>query len=132
VWLLMQMIEAKVPGRYIFHREEEIGGQGSHFIAEDNKKLLDGIKYAIAFDRRDVDSVITHQGGQRTCSAKFADAMIEKLNKIEGLKYSKDSTGSFTDTKNYIDLVAECTNISCGYYSEHGTRESLDVAHLLR
>jgi acetylornithine deacetylase/succinyl-diaminopimelate desuccinylase-like protein len=132
IWLLMQMIEAKVPGLYIFHREEEIGGRGSDYIAEKNKGLLEGIKYAIAFDRRDVDSVITHQGGQRTCSAKFAEAMIEKLNTVEGLKYSKDTGGSFTDTKNYIDLIPECTNISCGYYREHGTNESLDVRHLLR
>lgn len=132
LWLLLEMIDAKVPGLYIFHREEEIGGKGSHWLAANHKGLLDNIKMAIAFDRRDVDSVITHQGGQRTCSEKFAKAIAEKFNQVDGLRYTLDPGGSFTDTKSYVEIIPECTNISVGYYSEHSARESLDVAHLLR
>jgi hypothetical protein len=132
LWLMLEMIRAKVPGLYVFHREEEIGGRGSDWIASKNPCLLQNIKMAIAFDRRDVDSVITHQGGRRTCSDAFGNAIAEMLNQVEGLKYCLDTGGSFTDTANYVDIIPECTNLSVGYYSEHSVREKLDVRHLLR
>lgn len=132
IWLLLEMIKAKVPGLYIFHREEEIGRQGSEWIAKHNLDLIKDIKIAIAFDRRDVDSVITHQSGQRGCSDKFSAALAKTLNQVPGLKYCDDPTGSYTDTYSYIDIIPEVTNVACGYYSEHSAREKLDVRHLLR
>jgi hypothetical protein len=36
----------------------------------------------------------------------------------------------YTDTAEFTDNIPECTNISIGYYSEHGEREHLDVNHL--
>lgn len=128
MWLLMQMIEAKRPGMYIFHRGEERGGLGSKWIEKNTPDLLEGITIAAAFDRKALTSVITHQRGQRCCSDEFGISLAEEL----GLGYKLDTTGSFTDTAVYTDLVAECTNVSCGYYSEHGPRETLDVGHLIR
>jgi len=46
--------------------------------------------------------------------------------------YSTDDSGVYTDTAEFVDNIPECTNISIGYYSEHGEREHLDVNHLQR
>lgn len=127
VWIMAQMIREHVPGLYVFHRSEECGGIGSSQIASYTPELLDGIECAIAFDRRGTDSVITHQGG-RCCSQAFASALAEEI----GLGYAPDSTGVFTDTANYVDLIPECTNVSVGYRGEHSRRETLDAVHLFR
>lgn len=128
IWLMAQMIRAKKPGLYVFHREEESGGNGSNWIAHDNPKFLDGIDAAIAFDRRGNHSVITHQAGGRCCSQEFASALCREL----GQGFKPDSGGTFTDTANYTDLIGECTNVSVGYREEHTFHESLDSAHLVR
>jgi hypothetical protein len=44
--------------------------------------------------------------------------------------FSPDDTGSFTDTANYVDSIAECTNVSIGYKSEHTANETLDLNYL--
>lgn len=132
VWLMLNMIDAKVPGHYIFHREEEIGGQGSRWAADNLKTLLRQMQCAIAFDRRALDNVITHQG-TRTCSDEFAKALAAELNKTDAaFRYAPDDGGTFTDTKSYARLIPECTNISVGYYSQHSEREYLDLTHALR
>lgn len=133
MWLLLEMIKAAKPGLYIFHRGEEKGGIGSGHIADKNPDLLLGIQMAVAFDRRGTSSIITHQSRGRGCSKEFATAFAEALNELEpAFDFKLDDTGSFTDTANYFGLVPECTNVSCGYYSEHSTREELDVIHLMR
>ena len=126
IWLLSEMIRAQVPGLYVFHRGEEIGGIGSSYIASRFPALLERTRFAIAFDRRGAGSVITHQGG-RCCSDVFADSLSVAL----GLGHERDTTGSFTDTANYTDLVGECTNVSVGYANEHRTTESLDMSYLI-
>lgn len=133
LWLMLEMIDAQKPGVYVFHRAEEVGGKGSGWVAENLPSLLDGIQRCIAFDRRGTDSVITHQRWSRTASTKFAQAVADALNDADPLfSYKPDDTGIFTDTANYDRLVPECTNISVGYENEHGPKECLDVAHLLR
>lgn len=127
VWLMLKMIEAKIEGLYIFHRGEESGGLGSHYIADNTPELVKDIKFAIAFDRRKNTSVITHQGF-RTCSDAFADSLIAGL----GLGHKKDNGGTFTDTKSYAELIPECTNVSAGFTSEHSKNETLDVAYVGR
>lgn len=128
VWIMLEMIKAKVPGLYVFHYGEERGGIGSSHIADNSPELLAGIDYAIAFDRRGYNSVVTHQGwmGGACCSAIFAQALADML----GFPYGPDDTGIFTDTANYTHLVSECTNLSVGYFNEHSAHERLDFAHL--
>jgi hypothetical protein len=126
VWLLMQMIQAKVPGTYIFHRGEERGGIGSKVMATEHTDFISTHTHAIAFDRRGTTSVITHQGGERGASDTFASFLIETL----GMGHELDTTGSYTDTKEYFRLVPECLNFSIGYDSEHGSRETLDTTYL--
>lgn len=128
VWIMLEMIKAKVPGLYIFHRGEEVGGIGSKWIAEHNKDVVKGIKFAIAFDRKDTGSIITYQRGTRCCSDEFAKSLAEQL----GLEHKCDETGSFTDTASYVDLIAECTNLSVGYYNAHGSTEKLNLDYLFK
>lgn len=130
VWLMVKMIEAEIPGLYIFHRDEESGGKGSKWIAKNTPQVLLGIDYCIALDRKDYESVITHQRGSRCCSQDFADALCGIL----GNNFKPDKTGVFTDSANYTDLVGECTNISVGYFSQHGPLEKQNwifLQHLL-
>lgn len=127
IWIMLEMIAAQRPGLYVFHREEEHGGKGSHWIADNNSKLLTGIQYAIALDRAGTSSVITHQGGRRTASDEFGKALAAKL----GRGYKLDQGGTFTDTKSYVDLVPECTNLSVGYFSAHCADERLDIGHVM-
>lgn len=127
VWIMREMILAQRPGLYVFHRSEEIGGIGSRYIATRFPKLLDGASIAIAFDRRGTNSIITHQGAGRCCSDAFAYSLGNAL----AMGHRPDSGGTFTDTANYMDAIAECTNLSIGYADEHSARESLDCAYLL-
>ena len=124
VWLMVEMIKAGVEGLYIFHRGEECGGKGSSHIATKTPELLDGIKFAIAFDRYGTNSVITHQFG-RCASDEFANSLKDQL---DGFKL--DDGGIFTDTANYTGIVPECTNISVGYYGHHGMGERQNLAFM--
>lgn len=128
VWLMIQMIKANIPGLYIFHRAEEVGGKGSGYIADKNKDVVKGIRFAIAFDRRGQKSIITYQRSKRCCSDDFANSLAEQL----GMGHKCDTTGSFTDTASYVDLIAECTNISVGYDGAHSQTEDLNVDYLFR
>lgn len=127
VWLMLEMVQRGVKGLYIFHDSEEIGGRGSNYIAHKTPDILQGIKYAIAFDRKGTTSIITHQYGGRGCSNAFADSLAKLLPPA----YVTDATGTFTDTANYTHLVAECTNVSVGYYNQHTKQESQCLTHAL-
>lgn len=127
VWLMVEMIRAKVPGYYIFHRCEERGGKGSDYVSEQIPQVVKDKKAVIALDRKGTDSVITRQWGGRCCSDEFGKSLAAAI----GLGYKLDTGGSFTDSANYVDLVGECTNLSIGYYSQHSDKENIDLLHLL-
>jgi hypothetical protein len=60
----------------------------------------------------------------------FCEALANDLNAFDDtLMYSPDDTGVYTDTAEFTDIIPECTNISVGYYSEHGDQENLDIVH---
>lgn len=126
IYIMLEMIAAGIEGLYIFHRAEEIGGQGSAWIRDRTPELLDGIEYAIAFDRKGTSDIITSQCGDQCASGEFA----ESLAKILDLPM-KAADGVFTDTANYTDLVGECTNISVGYYDQHTSNERQNIPFLL-
>jgi hypothetical protein len=128
VWIMLEMIKHQVPGLYVFHAAEEIGMVGSKALLRDTPEVLNGIRFAIAFDRRGNDSVITHQSGVRGCSNAFADSIAKQLP----TGYSCDPTGSYTDTRVYFDKVDECTNIGVGYQGAHSPHERQDIEHLVR
>ena len=123
---MREMILARCPGLYVFHREEESGGHGSQWIADNNPGLVAGIVACIALDRKGTDSVITHQYGGRCASDAFAASMGKQF---KGFK--SDDSGSFTDSANYTHLIPECTNLSVGYEGAHSESERLNLSHLL-
>jgi hypothetical protein len=130
VAMLMHLIHANVKGYYIFSQGEECGGIGAKHIATHHTDLLKQFDRAIAFDRRGIDSVISHQGMGRCASDVFCQALANDLNAFDNtLMYSPDDTGVYTDTAEFTDIIPECTNISVGYYSEHGDQENLDIVH---
>jgi len=130
-WVMLEMIDANVPGVYVFHRGEECGGIGSSYIAAKNPEFLERFDRAVAFDRRGSTSVITHQGWGRCASDTFAQALADMLNEDGMSMYLPDDTGIFTDTANYIDYIPECTNLSCGYANEHSGSETLHLPTLV-
>ncbi len=135
IFVLLKLIQAKVPGLYIFHVGEEVGGVGSLDIVNRKPALVDNIKRAIAFDRMDYFDIINRQRGAVCCSIKFVNAFAEQLNDLIihpnkiNAKYST-APGSFTDTANYTKLIPECTNLSVGYFDQHTQRECLDTLWL--
>jgi hypothetical protein len=127
VWLMLAMIEANVPGFYVFHRGEECGGIGSSWLARNRADWLKQFKRAVAFDRKGESSVITHQRGGSCCSQEFALALAKSL----GPEWQPDSGGTFTDTANYMPMIPECTNLSVGYYDQHTDKETQNIAFAL-
>jgi hypothetical protein len=131
VWMLLQMIEAKIPGAYIFHRGEERGGIGANAMLSKDREWLKKYKSAVAFDRAGDADVVTTQGGTKCCSNEYAEALCKALTSPEmAIKYETSTGGTFTDTKVYIGVIPECVNISVGYKRQHGPDESLDYGHL--
>jgi len=128
VFIILEMIAAQVPGLYVIHADEEIGLVGSKAFVEDDWGYLAQFDACISFDRFGTESIVTHQMGARTCSDEFAAS----LESILGLGLSPDQTGSYTDSKAYQYCVAECTNISVGYYNQHSSKESQDMLYLRR
>lgn len=130
--LLVHLAMNNVPGHYVFHHAEEVGGIGSTALAA-SKAFIGLFDRAIAFDRKSDHSVITRQSGGNCCSQLFAGALCDALNAgDESFMFCPDDGGVYTDTAEYIDQIAECTNVSCGYYSEHSNSESLDYSFLER
>jgi acetylornithine deacetylase/succinyl-diaminopimelate desuccinylase-like protein len=128
-FLLSEMIQNGVAGLYVFFVEEETGGVGSSYSVEKHLQIYKGIDCMISLDRRGTTNVITHQGGERTCSDEFASNLSLALNSF-GLEYSPDDTGIFTDSANFVGIIPECTNLSVGYFRAHSTEEYVDLIHL--
>ncbi|MRN38588.1 hypothetical protein CRG49_002150 [Neisseria sp. N95_16] len=128
IYVLLQLLLAGVKGRYVFFRAEEVGGLGSEVYAKEYEAELMRYSRAVAFDRKGVNEIITHQWGGRCCSDEFAIALNAQL----GLDLKPSDKGTFTDTANLTHLISECTNVAVGYYDQHTPAESLDTVYLER
>lgn len=126
IYIMLNMIEMGVPGIYVVHAAEEFGCIGSSAIVEDKPLWLDHVDIAISFDRFGTNSIITHQMGERTCSDDFATSLAYQL----GMGHVCDTKGSYTDSNEYRGVIAECTNLSVGYYSQHTPSEKQDLVYL--
>ena len=133
-YIMCRLLQAKVPGLYVFHVGEECGGIGSSYIAKETPDVVKNIDYCVAFDRMDYTDIITNQSGGRCCSDEFADALAKQMNvKLPPKKQmSKSSGGTFTDSANYTRLIPECTNVSVGYKRQHTESEHFDHEWLER
>lgn len=129
IYIMLRMIEAKVPGVYVFHEGEERGGIGSRKLLLDHREWLGNFNIAVAFDRAQTYEVIHTQGGDACASIKCATELSKALSN-EFLSYECSANGSFTDTKTYRNVISECFNIGVGYAFQHSPAEYLDVFHL--
>ena len=127
VYILLCMIESGIEGTYVVHAAEEVGCKGSSGLVKDYPEWLDHTQAVISFDRYGDNSVITHQMGMRTASDEFAKSFAEALNMPQLVA---DDGGSYTDSNEYAYIVPECTNISVGYYGQHGVNETQDLEYL--
>lgn len=132
IWIMLRMIEAKVPGTYVFHRGEECGGLSAHANVKDHADYFKKRQMAIAFDRAGDTDVIIHQGGSTCASNNFGNVLASELNQGTGFNYKASTQGVFTDTKVYRGLINECVNLSVGYANQHGVNEYQDWDHLER
>ena len=126
VRILLHLIKHGVRGLFLFTVSEEVGCVGARHAAKSFKEGM--VKYAICFDRKDTTSVITAMGGTTCCTDDFAQAIIDGL----GMGHVKDRGGSTTDTKSFSAVTGNFTNISAGYYHEHGKTEWLDIGYVKR
>jgi hypothetical protein len=126
IYIMLSMIELGIEGVYVVHAAEEVGCIGSSAIVMDDPLWLSHVDIAISFDRFGTKSVITHQMGERTCSDDFANSLADQL----GLGHQCDAKGSYTDSNEYRGVIAECTNLSVGYYNQHSAKEQQDLVYL--
>jgi hypothetical protein len=126
IFIILEMIDAEVPGQYVIHGGEEIGCVGSSGLITSNPSWLDDVRAVISFDRYGTNSVVTHQMSYRTCSDEFANSLIDILD----LGLTKDKGGVYTDSNEYRDVVPECTNIAVGYDKQHSKYETQDLDFL--
>jgi hypothetical protein len=132
IYIMLKMLEAKVPGTYVFHRGEERGGIGARAMVKAHKEWAERFSMCVAFDRPHNDEVIITQGGTPCASPVFGKALADALNKANtNFKYEISHKGVFTDSKVYNHLIPECVNLGVGYAQQHGNSEYLDWAHLV-
>jgi hypothetical protein len=131
VYILLQMIKAGVPGHYIFHRSEEVGGLGSKWVSLHTPEIFKDINMAVSFDRKGTSEIIADQCVGKCASTECASAMSIAFSDVEkGLFLLPSEEGVYTDTAEYVDLVPECFNISVGYYNEHTSKEYQKLGYL--
>ena len=128
IYAALRMIQAGVKATFIFHRDEEIGGKGSAWLAKNCSGWLSSFDRCIALDRRGIGDIITHQAFGRCCSDTFANSLALQLD----MGHKRSDMGIFTDSANYVGIIQECTNVSVGYYNEHSVKETLDTVYLER
>lgn len=125
IYIALRMIQAGVKATYVFHRDEEIGGRGSAWLADKYPEWLEAFDVCLALDRRGTSDIITSQWMGECASPEFAATLSESL----GLGHS-EAQGSFTDSANYAHLIPECSNLSIGYQCEHSREETLNLGYL--
>jgi hypothetical protein len=126
VYIILKMIEAGIPGVYVVHGAEEIGCIGAQGMVASNPEWIKHVDFAISFDRKGYSSIITHQLSERTCSDEFATSLANILD----MDYQPDDGGVYTDSNEYRKVIAECTNVSVGYFSQHSKGEMQDINFL--
>ena len=123
IWLILEMIDAKVPGVYVIHSGEEIGCVGSKALVKRSPRWLGHIDAVISFDRKGDNEIITHQMGYRTASDDFANSLADALQ----LPLEPSDGGSYTDSNEYASIISECTNLAVGYRNQHTKNETQDL-----
>jgi hypothetical protein len=134
VYIMLLMIRQNIPGMYVFHVGEEVGCLGSKWLKTKYEKIISKrYTHCIAFDRMGYGDVISSQKGRQMTSKKFVDTLAEEFNNLikgKGVYIWKPESGVYTDSAEYASLIPECTNLSVGYFNQHGSRERFDTEWL--
>ena len=131
IYIMLKMLEAKVPGTYVFHRGEEKGCLGSRAMLVKHLEWLEKHDACIAFDRPNENEIIIDQSGLNCASETYGRALALALNaKNADFNYEISRRGVVTDSKMYAYAISECINIGVGYSNQHGPDEYQNVAHL--
>ncbi len=125
IYAALRMIQAGVKATFIFHRDEEIGGRGSAWLAESYPDWIGKFDICLALDRRGTSDIIVSQWTGDCASSEFAVTLGDELD----MEHS-EADGIFTDSANYAHLIPECSNLSIGYQREHSPLETLDLGYL--
>jgi hypothetical protein len=132
IYIMLNMMKAKVKGTYVFHVGEEKGGIGSNAILRTRSSWLKDFDRCIAFDRAvkhgESPEVILTQGGKKCASLDFGAQLVAALNEHEfDDKWVISHGGSFTDSKVYSDIIPECVNLGAFYLYQHTSNEVVDA-----
>lgn len=134
-YIAARMIQKRIPGLYVFHVGEERSCKGSRWITTNLKEKFQGkFDRCVAFDRAGYTDVIHTQRNSPTCSSAFSNELAEELNKSLTIppkqQFQGGIHGVYTDSAEYKDLIPECTNVSVGYFDQHGPGEHFDLIWL--
>lgn len=127
--IMLNMIEKEIPGLYYFFIGEESGLVGSKGAINLYSEEFSKYKKCISFDRKGYGSIISCQMGGRCCSVSFVNSLSDEFRK-NGMEFTEDKTGIYTDSAVFMDLIPECTNISVGYFNEHTVKEYQNITYL--
>jgi di/tripeptidase len=121
------MMDARVPGVYVFHRNEERGCLGAKYIVEhaDEYPWLPHVQCCVSFDYPGKYEVVSHQMGVRCASDVFCRAFAARFDKPMHVTRK----GIMTDSYVYREVVPNCINVSVGYEDAHTPHEWQDVPY---
>lgn len=134
-WIMCKLLESGQEGLYVFHVGEECGRLGSKYLAENTPAVVKDVDMCIAFDRAGYADIIDRQSCGPCASTAFVDTFAVELlrasvhanvSRLHGAAKWQRDTGSFTDSASYVHLIQECTNLSVGYFNQHGPTEHFD------
>lgn len=136
VWLLTEMVRARVPGTYIWFAEEESGCKGSSAWRKSQPQLVSSLRAVISLDRGGTGDIVATQMGEPCVSKEFLELL--RGPEFLGDLLPIDGQGSYTDShvfmdctiRGTVDKLVECTNLSIGYTSQHSPQETLSMWHL--
>jgi len=124
IGLLGCMIEANIPALYLFSQNEEKGGSGGKYAATKMKHMIKGVKRCIAFDRKGTKDIC----GEQFCGTLASKAFVSELSSRLDMGHTWDC-GTYTDNSEFQGQIQEIVNISIGYASNHGPKETLDYGY---
>lgn len=134
--VLFYLIENNIPGTYYFFIGEEMAVHsnypyGSLLAIEDNTDYFKKFDRVISFDRKEKNQLVTRQLGKKCCSNEFSENLILQF-KSNGVFYKQDTTGYYTDSAFFANIIPEVVNLSVGVWNEHHKNEYVDIDYIAK
>lgn len=126
IYANLRMMDAGVPGTYLFTRGEEKGGIGASYIGKQTPSKLEGFKLCVEVDRAGTDEVIVSQSYGDCASIEFAAELGDAI----GMGHKPSSLGVYTDCSEFADVIPECVNLGAGYENQHTVKETVNLAYV--